>query len=511
MSAEYEHTEPPVGVEPATSAVDIEATTTDRVVAGARWMSAGQASVQITRTIVSVVLARLLVPDAFGLLALAVIVTQFIDLFMDLGTSAAVIQRRNLTRQMASSIFVLNGAVGALLAVAMIVLAPAIADLYDTPDIVPVIRVMSIAVVISSLALVQQAMLRRHMRFAAIALANLATALTNGLVAIPLAAAGAGVWALVAGVICGAAAAAFVVWRSSRWVPILHFSAADLREVASFSGNLSLFNLIGFAIANADKLIVGRFLGAGALGVYALADRTLMYPVRTVTRVIQEVLFPALSRVQDDNASIRRGYLRACSVIALVAFPAMFGLAAVSGPFVRVVLGERWADAIPLVTVLAPAGAVQAMSHTGGILYRAKGRTDLLFRWGLVAGSVIVGSYVIGLRWGLTGVGVAYGTALVVLAAPALIIPFRLVDLRFTTFLRTLIPYAVSSLVMVILVVTARVALERNGTAEVIVLASSIAVGASVYTVMMLLFRPPALGDLAEVAGVRTLARRFSR
>lgn len=481
------------------------------VVSGARWLSISQLSVQATRLVVSIVLARLLDPSAFGLLALAMIVTQFLDMFMDLGTGTAIIQQKHLSRRLASSIFFLNCLLGVVLAAAMLMFAPAFAAVFGTPEAVPVLRVMSLAVLISSLGLVQNAMLRRNLKFAQVAFATFASAAANGLVAIPLAATGAGVWSLVAGTISGVLVFALVVWSLSRWYPALHFSLTDLRQVASFSGNISLFNLIGFGMNHADKLIIGRYLGASALGVYAMGDRAFMYPLRTITRVIQEVLFPAFSRVQDDNESIRRGYVRACSVIALVVLPAMLGLAVVSGPFVRVVLGTQWVEAIPLVAMLAPAGAVQAISRTGGILYRAKGRADLLFRWGLVAGVITIAGYFVGLRWGLVGVAAAYAIVTVLLAGPYLLIPFQLVELRFASFLRALWPYALSSLIMVVAVLSLRLTLEGRGVDEALVLVASVGTGIGVYGLMLYWWRPPAIFDLVEVAGLRALGGRLTR
>lgn len=479
--------------------------TARNILVGARWMTISQLVVQVTRIGVSVLLARLLAPSDFGLLALALVVTQFLDMFVDLGTGSAIVQRSGLTHRMASSVFFLNVGLGVVLAAGMALAAPLIAALYDVPDATPILRGMSVAVMITALGVVQQGLLRRWMKFGLFGIANAATALVTGMLAIPLALAGFGVWALVIGTVGGIAVRTLLVWWFSRWRPHAVFSIADLRSMASFSGNLSLFNLSSFFIANADKFIIGRFLGAAALGLYSLADRALMYPVRSITIVIQELLFPAFSRVQKNDESIRRGYLRACSGIALVTFPAMFGLMVVAGPFVEIVLGEQWIPAIPLVTVLAPVGAIQSLAYTVGVLYRAKGRTDRLLRWGLVSGLVIVAGYVIGLPWGIDGVAYSYGATMFLLSYPAFVLAFALIDLRFADFARALRPYVAATAIMVAATLAIRVALELAGASQATVLAVCVASAALTYCMLMYRSRPAALRDLMSLTGLSRL------
>ncbi|MEZ5218810.1 MAG: oligosaccharide flippase family protein [Ilumatobacteraceae bacterium] len=166
------------------------------------------------------------------------------------------------------------------------------------------------------------------------------------------------------------------LWVVTRWRPSRHFRPSDLRGVANFSLNLTVFNVFNFLFLNADKFLVGSYLGAAALGVYGLGQQTLMYPVRSVTRNMTTVLFPTFARIQDDNERIGRHYLSACGAVAALAFPAMAGIAIIADPLVRGFLNERWLDAIPIMMILARSGCCTPSTSRWG-RSSTKGSADI--------------------------------------------------------------------------------------------------------------------------------------
>lgn len=466
---------------------------------GTRLLTASQASLQVVRMLVAIVLARLLVPSDFGLVAMAYIVVNFLDIFKDLGTKAAMVQRRTMSRAFASTVFVVNVVVGVTITALVVVCAPLVALLYGDPAVTPVLQVLGGVIGISSLGLVHQAHLHRQLRFGRLAVLHLAIAITNAVVSLGLAFAGFGVWALVWGTLAGSLAANTLAWLFSDLRLTRSFSWDHVREIRSFSLNLSGSQVFGFTVNNADKFIVGRWLGAGALGHYNIAQRIIMYPVRSVTQVLQEVLFPAMARIQDDNRALGRGYLRALSGISLLTFPAMLGVAVVSGPFVRGVLGPSWEPAIPVIAIIAPVGALQSVLQTVSPLYAVKGRTDWLLRWTMAAGAVTVAAYVVGLPWGVVGVAAAYAVAHVLLFYPAFAIPFRLIELPFPALLRALAPTAGASVAMAGAVLALRIWLESRGVEPLTVLAACIGGGILIYIALMALIRPPAVEELRRL------------
>ncbi|MBO1751991.1 lipopolysaccharide biosynthesis protein [Actinotalea sp. BY-33] len=472
---------------------------------GTRWMVMGRLVTQVSRFVVSILLARLLTPEAFGLVAVAMTTILALEVFKDLGTGAAVIQRPEVDQALLSSVFYFNVLAGVVCAAAMFFGAPLIATAFGTPDATSVVRALSVIMVLSGLTQTHHAVLRRSMRFSGVAAVEMAGALVNGAVSITLALLGAGVWAMVWGNIAGVLAGSVIAWIRSGWKPSAVLRAAPLRSIAGFSLNTAAFNATTFALMNADKILVSRSLGAPALGVYSLAQRTINYPMESVAHVLMTVLFPAFSRIQDDNAALRRGYTRALGAIAFLTLPLMVGAATVARPLVEVVLGEEWTDLIPLLWFMAPAGALAALLSAVNTLYSAKGRADWMFRWGLASGAFTLVGFVVGLRWGLVGLAVAYLAVTLIQTPVGLWIVLRLIDMRLSTLLRSLLPYVAMTAAMAAATSGVVAATAGAGAAPWVQLAVGVLTGAVVYGGLAAWVHPPAVADSL------TLIRRGER
>jgi PST family polysaccharide transporter len=393
-------------------------------------------------------------------------------------------------------VFFLNLLVGVVTCAFLFVTAPFLAPVLGDDRAEPIIQAVGFAFVLLALGLAQRALLRRAMRFRAVSASDLASTATQTVVSIGLAYRGWGVWSLVVGILLGRVASVITVWVVSPWRPSLHFRWADIRQVAGFSGNLSIYQFFSYFSEAGDKFIVGRRVGATALGFYGFGYRLLLQPVQSVLQVCRMVLFPAFARIQDDNESIGRGYVRATSAVAMLTFPVTIGVAVMAEPIVRVVLGEKWLPAVPILALFGPLAAVQAVSTTTSVLYQAKGRTDLQLRWGVVVGTVMLAAYLAGSHWGATGVAWAFLIGTLVLTYPTLYIPFRLVELPFRRFLAGLLPSAVPTAVMAATAYGLRMALEAAGASWSVVLLVPVTAGALVYTGIVLATRPQALRDL---------------
>jgi PST family polysaccharide transporter len=219
-------------------------------------------------------------------------------------------------------------------------------------------------------------------------------------------------------------------WNTSRWRPSWQFDWPEIRSVMGFSLNLTGASIFNYFARNADKLLIGRFLGVQDLGYYDLAYRLMQFPLQGISAVIGRVMFPLYSRMQDDADQFGRAYLKVASAIALISFPLMLGLTALAGPFMLTLFGAAWTPVIPLLLILAPLGAVQSIATTVGSIYVAKGRTDWALWWTMGAGSLIVLSFVLGLPWGILGVTASYAIMFLFLTYPAFAIPFRLIGLK---------------------------------------------------------------------------------
>jgi O-antigen/teichoic acid export membrane protein len=446
-----------------------------------KWNFGSQALQQAAQLVVIAVLARLLSPADFGLVGMATVVIGFLNLFKDLGTSAAVIQDTQITDELLSTVFWANGALGVLGTAALALAAPWVALYYHEPRVTAVLRTLALGFVVSALTILQQALFERKLAFRVLATVEVAAVMCGALVGIGSALAGAGVWSLVAQSLTTVVVVSVILWNVSDWRPGFVFHWSEIRRITSYSLHLSGFNVLNYFCRNADYLLIGRFLGATSLGIYTLAYRIMLYPLQTITTVIGRVMFPVYSRMQDDDARFRSAYLRSIGLIALVTFPMMIGLWAVAGPFVQATFGAKWAPAILLIKILAPVGMAQSIGATVGAIYQAKGRTDVLFRWGLVSGLIVVAAFGVGLRWGIVGVATAYAIAAVVLVTPCFAIPFRFVGLQLKDLVPILYRPLASALIMLGAVLSIRMVFV--GHSDLMTLQVLVATGAIAYLI----------------------------
>lgn len=464
-----------------------------RSVSGVKWSSLSQFGRQGAQILTIVVLARLLSPSDFGLVSMAMVVVGFIALFNDLGTSAAVIQRGDVPERFLSSIFWVNAAFGLLATAAVFILSPLAAGFYGEPQVTPVLRLLSVAFLISGMGVLQKALLERELAFQKLARVELAAVLAGCGVGIGAALLGAGAWSLVFQWLVTVSLTTVLLWVANPWRPGRTFGWAEVRSASGYSLNLTGFNVFNYFARNADYILIGKFLGTQELGYYTLAYRLFLYPLQNISAVVGRVVFPVFSRMEGDDARFRQAYLDVSGAIALVTFPVTLGLVAVSGLLIPVAFGDGWQPVIALLVILAPVGLIQSVSTTVGVIYQAKGRTDLLLYWGVAAGTLIVLSFVIGLQWGIVGVAAAYACISILLAYPSFAVPFRLLGLRVSDLLAVLWRPLMCSLLMFGLVIGSRFVLPPG-------LPGSLALGVQVAT-----------GVIIYALAVWTIDRRHAR
>lgn len=482
---------------------------------GVKWSAFSRFGRQALAFVVTAVLARLLPPEAYGLLGMALTVTGFVAIFSDLGTASALIQRRRLSGDLTSSIFWVNVLLGLLTTAVVVLIAPWAALFYHEAQVTPVLRVLSFSFVIYGLSVTQQALLTRQMEFRKLARIELISSAAGAVVGIGMAASGMGVWSLVGQTLCESIVATVLSWVALPWRPQRKLDWILVRSVASYSLNLSGFQVLNYFMRNADNVLVGRYLGRTALGYYSLAYRLMLYPLQSVTRVLGRVLFPVFSRLQENNARFRRAYLRVCASISIITFPVMLGLMAVARPFVSAAFGARWMPVANLLMILAPVGMVQSIVATAGNIYTAKGRTDWMFRWAIVKSVLMVLSFAVGLRWGVVGVAAAYAIATWLVLYPNFAIPFRLVDFRVRDLFGALWPTLKFSLMMLAAVVIWEAVLAGLGVAQPwVVLVSSVLIGSTAYVGLLLWRLPPVVRDVVRFlpqTGIPWLSRAFAK
>lgn len=478
------------------------------IVSATRFTALSHIATLVIKLGVPIILAQLLDPKDFGLMAMALIITGFTDIFKEMGTVSTIVQRQELTSELLSSLFYLNIFFGFITAGCIAAGAPALARFYADSRLSPILQVLSLVTIMSSFGLVKSGLLQRDMRFARLALVEVSTALIHGVVAIILAILGWAVWALVGGAVAASVMMTLLLWLAIEWRPRRQFTRAAVSSSFDFSLNLTAFKILTYLFFNIDSVVIGRFLGATPLGYYALAQRIFMVSVGTIGQVLNRVVFAALSRIQDDSLQLRQKYLRACGGIALIMFPALAGLSVLARPFTLGLLGPKWIPAIPLIAILSPIAMIQSIASTVGVIYLVKGRTGLLCVWSIISSVLVTSSMIVGLQWGLIGVASAYLVATVLLTYPAFAISFGLIELRVSTLGLVLWPYVKATIAMVCCVLIVRAWLELNHVEPYLVLTSGVIIGAAAYSAMILHDRPQGLMDFQKLV---TAMRRSPR
>jgi O-antigen/teichoic acid export membrane protein len=369
----------------------------------------------------TVVLARLLTPQDYGLIGMVAVVIGFVSMFKDLGLSTATIQRPEITNAQISTLFWINLAlsVGVMLVAAAI--APAIARFYHEPRLVLITLAYGCGFLLGGLTVQHEALLRRQMRFTALAGAEVFSIVASVVTAIVMARFGAGYWALVGGALSLNLAYLIGIWAQCRWRPGLPAKDSGVRSMLVFGGNFTAFSVVNYFARNLDNMLIGWRWGAAPLGLYAKAYQLLLLPLDQINSPITAVAVPALSRLADDAERYRQAYLRILEKIAIMTMPMMAFMIVTSDWLVFILLGPKWSGVSRIFALLAIAGFVQPVTSTTGWLFLTQGRPHHMFQWGLVGSSLIVVSIAIGLPWGPVGVATSYSLGFVCITMPLLL------------------------------------------------------------------------------------------
>ena len=468
-----------------------------RVLRGISWKLVSQTVVQIARVAFALVVARLLTPEDFGIAAMALVVAGFVIAFSDLGLGAALIQRRSIDERDRSTVFWTGVVVGGLLTLAGVALATPIAEFYGEPAVEGLMAVLALSFVVSALGATHRAVLTRVMDFKRLELCSVAGVLIGGLAGVAGAVVGWGPWALVTQQLVTSAVTSAALWIATPWRPHPTFSPASLRSLGGYGASVLGTRLVYRGQESALPLVIGRFLGATALGVFTIAYTVILVPLTRLAIPIGEVLFPAFAQMQDQRERVAQFWIRALSVLAAVCAPAMVGLAVVAPEFVAVVLGEQWADAVPIIRVLAWVGLIQALQAWNGGILMGLGRATTLFRATLAFSILYIASFVVGVQWGSVGLAVTYAIVATALEVAYLWLTTNALGIALWQPVRALSGIAQASAVMGLLVAGLQYVLVGAHVEPALRLIVLVAFGAAAY-LPLVAWRAPAVWSTAR-------------
>lgn len=446
---------------------------------GAAWNYVVFAIGRMLSLLTTAVLARLLVPEDFGLVALASVAVGYLSVLKDLGLGAALIQRPEDAEETADTVFTWNLLLGAALTAATFVVAPWVAEFFSEPRVTPLLRAIGLTFVLNSLGTVHSLRLLKELEFKRKLLPDLAQSIGKGICSVGLALLGAGVWALVGGQLFGVVAFVATSWTVRPWMPRLTLSPLLARQLLRYGLPVLGFDTLTALNDSMDYVVIGRLIGTAELGIYTLAYRIPELLVMSLLWVVGSVVFPTFSALHRDHGDMRRAFLGVTRYVSLMVVPMSVGLAIAAEPLVHVVWGEQWTAAIPVLRWLAVYVLVRSVGYHVGGVYKAIGRPKILVGLGALSLIVLVPSLLIGARYGIVGVAIGHVVAATLRTAIRLIAARRVLDVRILVVLRHTFPALVSGAILAATTIPIMLATsDLSATAQ---LAITIPVGALTY------------------------------
>jgi PST family polysaccharide transporter len=394
----------------------------------------------------TIVLARLLTPQDYGLIGMVAILVNFVVMFQYMGLSTATIQWPELNHQQVSTLFWINMALSTAIMLMMAAISPAVAWFYQEPRLIWITIGYSLSIFFSGLEIQHEALLNRQMRFGVLAVIDLVSLLIGIAVALAAAWYGAGYWALVINQLTTTIVRAIGVWSACKWRPGKPVRGAGIRPMLSYGGNFTGTNLMNYFSRNLDNTLIGKFWGAQQLGLYAKAYQILLLPIQQIAAPVANVAMPALSRLADSPERYRKAYLNIIEKLAMITMPGMVFMIATSDWLVLFLLGPQWIETGRIFMLLGIAAVIQPVSRTCWWLFATQGRTRDMFHWSLISGAIAIISIIAGLPWGAVGVAASYAVTDLCLYTPLLFwFAGRKGPIRAFDFYRTIVPSVCAS------------------------------------------------------------------
>ena len=374
----------------------------------------------VLRLVSLMVLARLLAPKDFGLVGMVTAFTGVLSLFRDFGLSSAAIQRTNVTEEQLSTLFWINLLVGAVLGLIAVAMAPAIAAFYHEPRLIAVTIVLATGFLFNAAGVQHGALLQREMRFTALAVINTVGLIVGTAIAIAGAKIGYGYWALVAMTVTAPLISTIGFWLATAWLPGMPQRRSGIRSMMRFGGTLTLNGLVVYIASNLEKVLLGRFWGVDALGLYGRAYQLINIPTDNLNSAAGEVAFSALSRLQDEPSRLKSYFLKGYSLVLAMTLPITIACALFADDMIVVLLGPKWMAAAPIFRLLAPTILVFAIANPLGWLVCSLGMVERGLKMSLVIAPLMIAGYVLGLSHGPTGVAFAYSAVMLLWVIPVI-------------------------------------------------------------------------------------------
>ena len=452
---------------------------------------------QIVSFAIGIVLARLLVPDDFGLIAMVSVFTFFASLMLGIGFSEGLIQKKDATEDHFNSVFWLLLCLGGGISLVIYVSAPFMSSFYDRPEVEDICKILAIGIITGALSVIPNTRFAKQLEFKKLSIIEFLAMLIAGIVAIAMAGNGFGYWSLVASLLIRSVIVMVLTWVISGWKPAFIFKLSAIKDIFGFSLKIYGTHALGYVAVHIDKLLLGKYEGGESLGLYDKAYGIMLFPITNISNVITSVMFPSLSLIQTDVERVRRVYLRTVGAVSLLIFPMLAGMIAISETFVYVVLGNNWLELSSILQLFCIVGVPICILNVSQSVFASQGAVGLQLKIKFIMQPIYIVAIVIGLGWGVEGVIGAVVIARTIEMLIVVIALKRVIQLVPLVLLCTVAPSLGASIVMGVGVWAAR---PISGvTNEVLVLLMQLIVGIVLYLAILVAFRVKAFHDVLNV------------
>lgn len=411
------------------------------------WSAVERLSVQGVSFALSLIIARLVLPSEFGLIAMLSIFISIAQTFVDSGFSNALIQKQNRSEVDFSTVFYFNIIVGIFFYILLYICAPLIAEFYHEPLLVSVTRWVALSFVLSSFSVVQRAKLTIAHDFKSQAIASFIAVLISGVLGVYFAYKGWGVWALVIQTLTNQLLISLLLWLIARWIPAFVFSKNSFKTLFNFGSKLLLSGLLNTVYTNIYTIIIGRIYSAQSLGFYSKANMLSQFSVVSLANILHRAIYPYQCEMQNDNERLHELYMRYLRLSAFLSFPIMFGILTLANSFVIVVLTDKWLPCVPMIRILCIAYMFYIVSYVNCQMLNVKGRSDLFLRAEIFKKIIAVVLLLLALPFGVEAL--CWSMAVYGIIDLFIIVPFvkKIINTNLSEVVRLLIPSLLVSVI----------------------------------------------------------------
>ncbi len=382
-----------------------------QAISGVKWTGIQQIGMSVIGFVISVILARLLSPEEFGLIAMIIVFVGIGNILLNAGMGASLIRTENLTEVDFSTVFFFNLFISILLYILLFFFAPYVALFYNQPELISLMRWLNLIIIINAFTIIQRTRLTKILDFKTQTLISIPAILIGGGIGIFMAMNGWGVWSLVGFQISKALANTILLWHHLRWIPKPVFDIKKFKYHFNFGYKLSLSNLLDTIFDNIYSIVIGKFFPAVQVGYYQRAQSMQMYPVRSASTILNRVTYPLFSKIQNDNKKLKDVYKKILQINMFIMAPVMILLGVLAQPVFLFLFSEKWLPAVPYFQILIPVAILYPLHSFNLNILKVKGKSELYLLLEIIKKIIIVIAIVIGIGFGIKGL--LYGSVIV--------------------------------------------------------------------------------------------------